>query len=100
MSKKRNKRLQVLSAAIGCVFLLVLAGQAVFRIASGDFVGGKNYLGQPVGPVLQLIGVVVCLIVIGATAWRHWRGAPERENQKKLRQSEWMRQPPYKFPWE
>jgi len=100
MSKKRDKRLQVLSAGVVYVFLLILAGQALLRISSGDFAGGKNYMGQPVGPLLQLIVVAVCLTVIGATAWRYWRGAPERKYKKKIGQSEWLRKPPYKFPWE
>ena len=100
MSKKRNSRLQALSAVVACVFLLVVAGQAVLRISSGDFVGGKNYMGQPLGPLLQLVGVAACLFAIGAMVWRHRRDPPARKNDKRARPAEWMQKPPYKFPWE
>jgi hypothetical protein len=101
MSKKQDKRLRVLGGIVGGLFLLVLEGQAILRISSGDFVGGTNYMGQPVGPVIQLIVVFVCMIVIGVTGWRHLRSTPEQHKKKGTqRQPEWLKQPPYKFPWE
>jgi hypothetical protein len=49
MSKKRDKRVQVLSAVVVCVFLLILAGQAFLRISAGDFAGGKENAGHARG---------------------------------------------------
>lgn len=100
MSEKREKRLNIFAGIVVCVFLVILAGQALLRILSGDLIGGKNYYGQPVGPVLQLIVVLACLIVIAIMAWRHWCGDRKPDKEKHYRNPEWKRQPPYKFPWE
>jgi hypothetical protein len=101
MSRKRERRANILAGTVACVFLVILAGQAILRIRSGDMIGGFNYFGQPVPPVLQLILVLVCVIVIAVSAWRYWRGERGgRKNEKPGREPDWMRQPPYKFPWE
>jgi len=100
MSKKREKRLNVFAGIFVCVFLVVLAGQAFLRILSGDLIGGKNYYGQPVGPVLQFIVVIACLIVIAIMAWRHRRGDRKPDKEKPGSNPAWKMQPPYKYPWE
>ena len=90
--QKARRRLNIICGIFVCVFLVILAVQALIRISSGDFIWGKNYYGQPVGPVLQLIVVLACLIVIGIAVWRHWHKSSEQLKKSNGRQQpDWMK---------
>lgn len=114
MSKKQHRRPTIWEilwwSFVGCVLLLLLGIivlQAFLRISSGDYAGGENYMGQSIGPLLQLTVVLIALIILAIGACYHFRGTPKSPKKKKRgkkadddHRPEWLNQPPYKFPWE
>lgn len=55
--KKSAKRTMgtIFGAIVGIALLGGLYAQAITSIMSGNYIGGSNYYGQPVGPYLQLL---------------------------------------------
>jgi hypothetical protein len=76
---------------------LLLAYQAITSIVEGDYVMHENYMGQPVGPGLQL-AVLAAAVVGGIVAlWQHYHPRPEskrKKNKSKLFHGRW----PYDHP--
>jgi hypothetical protein len=81
MTRKRRGTVWAFVVAVGLA--LVLARQAITAIVEGDYVMGENYLGQPVGPGLQLIGLAVALFVAVAMAWQYFHPKPESKGKRK-----------------
>lgn len=100
MNKKQSGHTAALFVVVIGGLLVVVTVQAILGLLSGNFAGDNNYYGQPVGPVLQLIGAIACLIFIGLYARRRGHRAPDQQHRKKEREPKWKGQPPYKFPWD
>jgi len=100
MNRRRERQITIMGIGIVCLMLVMVVGQALLRISSGDFIGGKNYFEQPVGPILQLIVALVSLIGVAVLAWRLRHGEPKQSKKTDWRKPTWMKKPPYKFPWE
>lgn len=63
----------------------LLAYQAITNIVQGNYVMGENYMGQPVGPGLQLTVCLVALVVGVILAWQYFHPKPQSGNKKKTR---------------
>lgn len=89
---RKSRRTQALTAIVAIALGLLLAYQAITDIIEGNYVMGENYLGQPVGPGLQLIVCVVALVVGVVLAWQYFHPKSEPEGKKK-------REKPCNFKW-
>jgi hypothetical protein len=70
MTKKRKTVvLGVLAAAGLC---LSIAYQAIKSLVEGNPVMGENTYGQPLGPAIQLLVLLVVLFVAVVSAWQYW----------------------------
>ena len=93
--QERSKRFDFVWLIFLILFIGAIVIQAVTKLGAGDLAGGKNYYGQPIGPLFQLIavgvGIVAFLIYIitGKT----------RKKGKDAPTPSWMKDPPYRWPW-
>ena len=79
MKKRRNV---ILSAIVAAGLALLLAYQAIKDIVDGNYVMGENYFGQPVGPGIQLLVLLVVLFVGIVSAWQYLHPRPESKRKK------------------
>ncbi|MCL5282516.1 MAG: hypothetical protein M1376_21725 [Planctomycetes bacterium] len=62
---------------------LLLAHQAITSIVTGDYVMGENYMGQPVGPGLQLVVLATALVVGIVAVWQYFHPKPDAKKNSK-----------------
>jgi ABC-type nickel/cobalt efflux system permease component RcnA len=82
---RKSRRTQAISAILTIAIGSLLAFQAITAIARGDRIMGENYLGQPVGPGLQLIVCAVAIVVGIVLAWQSFRRKPKPERKEKVK---------------
>jgi hypothetical protein len=58
-----------LSWVVGTVLVIVLAAQAISDLVARNFLGGTNFYGQPIDPILQILTIHIILIVGGVGLW-------------------------------
>jgi hypothetical protein len=58
-----------LSWVVGTVLVIVLAAQAISDLVARNFLGGTNFYGQPIDPILQILTILIILIVGGVGLW-------------------------------
>jgi hypothetical protein len=79
---KERRRVQLLTAVVAIALGLLLAWQAIRDIVEGNPVMRENYLGQPVGPGLQLVVVAAVVLVGGIALWQHFRPSKPESRRK------------------
>jgi hypothetical protein len=83
VDKTQKRRGSVWAFVVAVGLALILAWQAITAIVEGNYVMGENYLWQPVGPGLQLIGLAVALFVAVVMAWQYFHPKPEPKVKKR-----------------
>jgi len=84
---RKGRRTTVLSAIAAFALGVLLAYQAITDIVEGNYVMGENYLGQPVGPGLQLVVCLVAVVVGVVMVWQYFHPKPpEAEGKKSKRE--------------
>lgn len=78
---------------------LSLFAQGLTDLLAGELVGSKNYYGQPLGPILQLIGVTVIIVVACLAIWRDRRAKVSDSNDNK-EPAPRPQEPPFRWPWD
>jgi sterol desaturase/sphingolipid hydroxylase (fatty acid hydroxylase superfamily) len=91
--ERKRRRTQAILAILTVAIVLLLAFQAITALLRRDQTMGENYLGQPVGPGLQLAVCVVALAVGVILTWRHFHPKPPSEKREKIRSK------PFLFRW-
>lgn len=78
------------TALLAFGLMLLLGYQAIAKIVAGDAVMGENYLGQPVGPGLQLVVCLVAGVVGVVMVWQYFHPKPPetKEHTRKRRKRE------------
>jgi hypothetical protein len=77
---------------------LLLAYQAITSIVEGDHVMHENYMGQPVGPGLQLAVVAAVLVAGIVAAWQYFHPKSRSTGKKKGKSKPFYGRWPYDIP--
>jgi len=80
-------------AILAVAMMFLLAFQAITAILRRDQTLGENYLGQPVGPGLQLTLCAVGLVVGAVFIWRSFHPKPQSEKEERTKRK------PFPFRW-
>ncbi len=94
----REKRNDRLAFWFFLVFLFMLWTTFFSHIISKNYFGHTNYMGQQVGTFLLLPLLIVAPFVFIYVVWKHSRG--EDVINRTSDEPEWMKKPPYKWPWQ
>ncbi|MEN6336566.1 MAG: hypothetical protein ABFE01_20110 [Phycisphaerales bacterium] len=91
--ERKRRRTQAILAILTVAIVLLLASQAITALVRRDQTMGENYLGQPVGPSLQLTLCAVALAVGVVFIWRSFHPKPQSEKEERSKRK------PFPFRW-
>lgn len=98
-AKMTKRKRFILCVVVMTPFCLLMAFQAIVGIVTGNL-GGRNYYGQPVGPVLQLIFLSVAAFVGIVKIRQHVHKKPISKKRKRKRpKPDYLKYPHEGMPW-
>jgi hypothetical protein len=89
------RKADIFGLVVAGMFLLILWTTCVINFISGNFMGYRNYYGQPVGTFILLIVLAVATPVYVIVIIRLIR----KQKIESYPVPAWMKEPPWKWPW-